>query len=37
MMVTFICECEKKSLDRTRRVLDAFANRLGNRIWQTVQ
>ena len=36
MMVTFVCECEKKALDRTRRVLDAFANRLGNRTWQTV-
>jgi CRISPR-associated endonuclease/helicase Cas3 len=36
MMVTFVCECEKKALDRTRRVLDAFANRIGSRTWQTV-
>jgi CRISPR-associated endonuclease/helicase Cas3 len=35
-MVTFVCECEKKALDRTRRVLDAFANRIGSRTWQTV-
>ncbi|WP_404360682.1 hypothetical protein [Methylotuvimicrobium sp. KM1] len=36
MMVTFICECEKKALNRTSRVLDAFANRIGSRTWQTV-
>lgn len=36
MMVTFVSQCEKKSLDKTRRVLDAFANRIGNRTWQTV-
>lgn len=36
MMVTFISECEKKALARTRRVLDAFANRIGSRTWQTV-
>lgn len=36
MMVTFVSECEKKALSRTRRVLDAFANRIGNRTWQTV-
>ncbi len=36
MMVTFISECEKKALPRTRRVLDAFANRIGERTWQTV-
>ncbi len=36
MMVTFVSECEKKALPRTRRVLDAFANRIGNRTWQTV-
>jgi len=35
-MVTFISECEKKALNRTRRVLDAFANRIGSRTWQTV-
>lgn len=36
MMVTFVCQCEKKALNRTRRVLDAFANRIGERTWQTV-
>ncbi len=36
MIVTFISECEKKSLNKTRRVLDAFANRIGRRTWQTV-
>lgn len=36
MMVTFVSECEKKALNKTRRVLDAFANRIGNRTWQTV-
>lgn len=36
MIVTFVSECEKKALMRTRRVLDAFANRIGSRTWQTV-
>lgn len=36
MMVTFVSECEKKALPKTRRVLDAFANRIGTRTWQTV-
>ncbi len=36
MMVTFVSQCEKKSLTKTRRVLDAFANRIGSRTWQTV-
>lgn len=36
MMVLFVSECEKKSLTRTRRVLDAFANRIGQRTWLTV-
>ncbi|MDV6343161.1 type I-F CRISPR-associated helicase Cas3f [Nitrosomonas sp. Is37] len=36
MMVTFVSQCEKKALNRTRRVLDAFANRIGDRTWQTV-
>jgi len=36
MMVTFVSQCEKKSLPKTRRVLDAFANRIGNRTWQTI-
>ncbi len=36
MMVTFISQCEKNSLKKTRRVLDAFANRIGDNTWQTV-
>jgi CRISPR-associated endonuclease/helicase Cas3 len=36
MLVTFISQCEKKALPRTRRVLDAFADRIGERTWQTV-
>jgi len=27
MMVTFVSQCEKKALARSRRVLDAFADR----------
>lgn len=36
MIVTFISQCEKKALPRTRKVLDAFANRIGDNTWQTV-
>ncbi len=36
MMVIFVSQCEKKSLNKTRRVLDAFANRIGDATWQTV-
>lgn len=36
MMVTFISQCEKHALKRTRRVLDAFANRIGDNTWQTL-
>ena len=36
MMVTFVSQCEHKALNRTQRVLDAFANRIGSRTWQTV-
>jgi CRISPR-associated endonuclease/helicase Cas3 len=36
MMVTFVSQCDKKALNRTRRVLDAFANRIGDNTWQTV-
>ena len=35
MIVTFVSQCEKKSLSRTRRILDAFANRIGDNVWQT--
>jgi CRISPR-associated endonuclease/helicase Cas3 len=36
MIVTFVSQCQKKALTRTRRVLDAFANRIGDNTWQTV-
>ena len=35
-MVTFVSQCEKRALARTRRVLDAFADRIGDNTWQTV-
>ena len=35
-MVTFISQCEKNALKKTRRVLDAFANRVGDNTWQTI-
>jgi len=36
MIVTLVSQCEKKALSRTRRVLDAFANRIGSNTWQTI-
>jgi CRISPR-associated endonuclease/helicase Cas3 len=36
MMVTFVSQCEKNALKKTRRVLDAYANRIGTNTWQTV-
>lgn len=36
MMVAFVSQCQKKALARTRRVLDAFADRIGDNTWQTV-
>ena len=36
MIVTFVSQCEKKALARTRRVLDGFADRIGDNTWQTV-
>ncbi|MFD1009141.1 type I-F CRISPR-associated helicase Cas3f [Oceanisphaera ostreae] len=36
MMVIFVSQCEKKALPRTRRVLDVFANRIGDNTWQTL-
>ena len=36
MMVTFVSQCEKNALKKTRRVLDAFANRIGDNVWQTL-
>lgn len=36
MMVTFVSQCEKKAIKHTRRILDAFANRIGDNVWQSV-
>ncbi|MBM4223099.1 MAG: type I-F CRISPR-associated helicase Cas3, partial [Gammaproteobacteria bacterium] len=36
MIVTFISQCEKKATIRTRQVLDAFAQRIGDNTWQTI-
>lgn len=36
MIVLFISQCEKKSIKRTNRILDSFANRIGDRTWKTV-
>ena len=36
MKVTFVSQCEKKALKRTRQVLDSFADRIGDNVWQTV-
>ena len=36
MMVLFVSQCEKNALKKTRRVLDAFADRIGDNTWQTV-
>jgi len=36
MMVIFVSQCQKNSLKKTRRVLDAFADRIGDNTWQTI-
>jgi CRISPR-associated endonuclease/helicase Cas3 len=36
MMVTFVSQCQKNALKKTRRVLDAFADRIGDNTWQTI-
>ncbi len=36
MIVTFVSECQKNSLKLTRKVLDAYAHRIGQRTWQAV-
>jgi len=36
MMVTFVSQCQKNAIKKTRRVLDAFADRIGDNTWQTV-
>ncbi|MDF1812260.1 MAG: type I-F CRISPR-associated helicase Cas3f [Verrucomicrobiales bacterium] len=36
MQVILISQCKKKALQRTRMVLDAFAERIGDNTWQTI-
>lgn len=35
MNILLICQCDKRALVETRRVLDQFAERRGDRTWQT--
>ena len=35
MNVMFISQCNKRALSETRRILDQFAERRGERSWQT--
>ena len=35
MNVLFISQCSKRALTETRRILDQFAERCGERTWQT--
>lgn len=35
-MVIFTSQCEKKALSKTRRVLDSFADRIGDRTWKAI-
>jgi CRISPR-associated endonuclease/helicase Cas3 len=36
MIVIFVSQCEKKAIGKTNRVLDTFADRIGDRVWKTV-
>lgn len=36
MKITFVSQCQKKAQSRTRRVLDSFADRIGDGTWQTL-
>ena len=35
MNILLISQCSKNALDRTRQILDQFAERRGDRTWQT--
>jgi CRISPR-associated endonuclease/helicase Cas3 len=35
MNVLFVAQCTKRALTETRRILDQFAERRGERTWQT--
>ncbi len=34
MIVTFVSECRKKAIQKTQRILDTYAYRIGRRTWQ---
>ncbi|TWU62084.1 CRISPR-associated nuclease/helicase Cas3 subtype I-F/YPEST [Crateriforma conspicua] len=34
MIVTFVSECRKRSIQKTQRILDTYAYRIGRRTWQ---
>src|SRR6056297_4214002 len=34
MIVPFVSECRKKSIQKTQRILDTYAYRIGRRTWQ---
>lgn len=36
MKLIFVSQCEKKALKRTRQILDAFADRIGDHVWETM-
>lgn len=36
MIAVFVSQCEKQAIIRTSRVLDSFANRIGDRTWKTI-
>ncbi|MDF7667469.1 type I-F CRISPR-associated helicase Cas3f [Orbaceae bacterium ESL0727] len=36
MNILLISQCQKKALTETRRIIDQFAERCGDRVWQTV-
>lgn len=35
MNILLVSQCEKRALSETRRILDQFAERRGERTWQT--
>lgn len=36
MIVLFVSQCDKQAIKRTSRVLDSFADRIGDRTWRTI-
>ena len=35
MNILLVSQCDKRALTETRRILDQFAERRGDRVWQT--